>query len=548
MGSWRMIWLLVLGAMALLPGPCPAQVGGMAPGSKPGAAGGESYVLDGMVVNALTGEPIRRALVQGPNGGQLTGADGKFHFEQLPPGQYGFSVRKPGYFSEQDISQGGLRNNAIQVGSNTPPLVLKLTPESIIYGRITRADGEPIENLPVRLYVSQVANGHRQWQQRGGQSTDENGEFRIADLRPATYFLRAGPAFQALARTGNPQGRAEGYASTFYPGARELDSAAPIKLEAGQQYRAEFAMQTVPVYQVTGTVSGITPGMNGVGLQLFGRDGEPLPFGGSVDRTTGRFTMQMVPTGTYTLNASALDTVTREEYMGRALVTVSGDIAGAGVMLVPSSSIPVTVRYESTGNLPQYQSAPGNRRPPVMIQLIPQEGGLANYPVSSTSEGPPENRKLSLRNVRPGTYRAEIPPMGPWYVSAARSGSVDLLREELTVPEGGSVEPIEVVLRDDAASLSGKVTSGGQPTTGVVLLVPVFAPRLTKQSFVQPDGNFFFAGLAPGEYRIIALDRVDDLLYAEPDGLAEFSAAMQALQVSPNQQATQNLELVRRQK
>ena len=59
----------------------------------------ERYTLRGTVVNPLTGEPIRGALVQIYFLGQtsmLTGPDGKFQFDGLPAGQSTITVRKPG--------------------------------------------------------------------------------------------------------------------------------------------------------------------------------------------------------------------------------------------------------------------------------------------------------------------------------------------------------------------------------------------------------------------------------------------------------------------
>jgi len=60
------------------------------------------YSLSGTVVNVLTGEPIRRALVQiymGPGQASLTDDSGHFEFNGLPPGQASVTVQKPGFFS-----------------------------------------------------------------------------------------------------------------------------------------------------------------------------------------------------------------------------------------------------------------------------------------------------------------------------------------------------------------------------------------------------------------------------------------------------------------
>src|SRR5712671_2356001 len=110
-----------------------------------------TYPLDGVVLNSATGQPIRAALVQVHARAQisvLTGADGKFHFDGLPQGPINVSVRKPGFFNEQ---QEAGRSNLVQLSVNMPPVILKLVPESVIYGRITDQDGQPAERLPVKL-------------------------------------------------------------------------------------------------------------------------------------------------------------------------------------------------------------------------------------------------------------------------------------------------------------------------------------------------------------------------------------------------------------
>ena len=59
------------------------------------------YSLSGNVVNAVTGEPIRRALVQiymGPEQASLTDDSGHFEFNGLSPGQTSVTVQKPGFF------------------------------------------------------------------------------------------------------------------------------------------------------------------------------------------------------------------------------------------------------------------------------------------------------------------------------------------------------------------------------------------------------------------------------------------------------------------
>src|SRR6266403_5450503 len=79
----------------------------------------DKYTLRGTVVNSVTSEPIRGALVQIYINGQssmLTGPDGKFQFDGLLSGQTSVTVRKPGFFSEDDSQPGMQRRGIATIG------------------------------------------------------------------------------------------------------------------------------------------------------------------------------------------------------------------------------------------------------------------------------------------------------------------------------------------------------------------------------------------------------------------------------------------------
>lgn len=57
-------------------------------------------------------------------------------------------------------------------------MVLKLTPEGIIYGEVKNESGEPVEGVTVRAQRWQVENGRKTLQNARDAATDDEGNFR----------------------------------------------------------------------------------------------------------------------------------------------------------------------------------------------------------------------------------------------------------------------------------------------------------------------------------------------------------------------------------
>ena len=111
-----------------------------------------SFTLSGSVVNSVTGESVGHALVRIAGSSQrtvFTDGEGHFQFEGLPAGRVIVTAQKPGYFSQQEFR--GSANKLVNVGPTTDSVVVKLTPQSAISGRVTDATGQPIEHVPVRF-------------------------------------------------------------------------------------------------------------------------------------------------------------------------------------------------------------------------------------------------------------------------------------------------------------------------------------------------------------------------------------------------------------
>jgi hypothetical protein len=235
--------------------------------------------------------------------------------------------------------------------------------------------------------------------------------------------------------------------------------------------------------------------------------------------------------------------------------------------------IPVQVKTE--GVTPQGQRA--TRQVPVSMWFH-RSGFSEETPppfMNMDASGKPET--LAVRNLEPGSYWMEASVNSPWYVQSVQCGDIDLLRDTLTLGTDLPCAAIDVVLRDDGASLSVSQASEGEATQGTVLLVPEKAPLQTRviplanhatTASLDPSTTIVsneapvasgFSGatsalpansstelndLPPGQYSVLLLDRVDDLEYKNPEVMSAYMSKAVHVTLEPNQKASVSVELI----
>src|SRR5271157_1330840 len=503
-----------------------------------------SFTLNGTVVNSVTGEPIGRALVRLSGVVQRTtfsDGEGRFQIDGLPAGSVDIGVQKPGYFSPQELNRSTI-NKLVTVGAETGPMVLKLTPQSAIYGRVTDADGQPIEQVPVRLTERSLQDGRQRWNPRGFTQSDEGGRFRFANLMPGTYYLAAGPGSDGVRILADDKEPKTGYPSLYYPGVPDLASASPILLGAGQQAEADFSMTAVPVYHISGTLTGYLPDQ-GVGWQVFNQSGEQVSVPTRVNVGMGTFDIDALPAGSYVLKASSQ--AGDQSLQAEVRLNVASNVDNVHLGLAPAITIPVVVRAESRTSNSTVAGWDSGPPPPVSVRLTRLDVSESRSFVVR-EHGNQKGFSIELQNVDPGKYAVDLMPNGRWYVQSAVYGETNLLYDDLTVAPGQNY-PMEVVLRDDGATLTGNVKSAdGTSAPATILVVPQPASRRgtrVVQSF--PQNGFTQNGLAPGEYLVFAFDHADKIEYANPEVLQPYASQAGHVTLSPNQETHVALNLIR---
>jgi len=251
--------------------------------------------LEGMVVDG-SGAPIPDARVR-VNSGQtdpayaFTDAAGHFQFSDLVPGLYRLDAEKPGLTNPHPA--------AMSLRAGNQRTTITLLPYTVIAGRVTDPDGEPLQGCSVHALQQRGNSGQTVEIQRS--MTDDLGEFRIVRLAPGSYFL--------LADRYSPLDRgAPGPRPTWYPSAANAASASAIELAGGQQMRADIRLLRPSGVRVAGrAVAPASGGANAITrVALVPHTATWEPAGQTARVINGSFEFRDVPPGRYTLLASTI--------------------------------------------------------------------------------------------------------------------------------------------------------------------------------------------------------------------------------------------------
>ena len=536
-GSAFWLLLLLLPLVGLQASPCQDV-------AQPDDGQAKTYKLEGTVVNSVTGEPVRRALVDVLGSGWppiLTDVDGKFAFANLPRQEWTLQITKPGFFYARE-------GNVVQVKSGETPITIQLVPEAVLTGRVETRDGEPVERALVRVMAENFNMGRLQHVQIGQTVTDEDGNFRIANLHARRCWAAVQPNQVSVRTVANDlQGVKEGYpAVVYYPAARDINSATPVQLFPGKESEVKFLFASEPIFQISGSIVGAPPGQY-PRLRIFNSSGEEINFARQVNQQTGSFEIRRVPAGVYLLQSS-MKSAEGNLLTAEVAVTVQANVMDLHLVLVPARTIPIVVHSgsltipEPTGEDSITFSDHSPVIPWAQIQLRPLDPARLEFARSLGYNQPRE-----FHDVVPGKYAMEVTSSGAkFYIQSARSGGVDLLSEPLVVPQEGDVQPIEMVLRDDGATISGKIHGPKAPSITVVVVPEKHSIQAPRIAMVGSEQNqFSIMGMPPGDYRVYAFDSQAQIEYANPAALAPYTSEGFHVSLSPRGQSDVDVELTR---
>jgi protocatechuate 3,4-dioxygenase beta subunit len=522
--------------------------------NKPTAAA----IVRGHVVGAETGQPLRKAQVhllsteligggQGENRHTTTDVSGGYEFKDLPAGKYLVTANKSGYVS---MSVGQVR----QGGPGTPITLLaselrermdfSLPRGGVITGRVVDEYGEPLSGIQIGAVRAETIGGHRQLVPSGrNASTDDLGEFRVYGIPPGPYYVQA--TWRGTNGVFAPGARAEdnsGYTTTFFPGTSAASEAQRLTIASGQTISdVVFAMVPAKTARVSGTVVDShdhpAQGMLIISHEESGSVVSGFVTGASI-RPDGTFTFAAVPPGEYTLRARLMGAKPETAVVKVAVAGV--DVTDVWLTTVPLSSAAGRIVVDPAAAQSLASATLSVVATPV--DPTPLDGGRAPARVADdltfTVDAPAGVMQIMVLGVPAG-----------FGVRAVRAGGIDVTDTGVEFKAGRGLAGLEIELTNKLTIVSGLVSDprGDNAKDYSVVVFPQDQTRLKARSrymkVARPDedGRFTISGLPPGEYYAIALDRIDNVTWNDPEFLR--SVQPQATMFSLLEAETKTLDL-----
>lgn len=517
-------------------------------------------IVGGVVINKLTGAPIKNAHViytridpadigSSTPISKDTNVEGQFSL-QLAPGSYRLWVERSGFARQVfgALSPAG-EGAAITLAPGQKPglVTLRMVPLGAIAGRVLDEDGEPIQSAGIQVLRFSYANGHRQLISVAGASSNDRGEYRVFGLRAGRYLLQASvpgaPMSRPLdARALIPEMQ-DTYASSYFPGVIDVDSASTVSLNEGSELAdMDFHLHKVRAVGVHGHLSSPVDRFAASQIQvvLAHNEGGVASYiarvSASIDSTTGRFEVRGVSPGSYLLVASQL-------FSGRAL-------GGRVPIEVTATSreevtLPLTPAFDVVGAI-ELEGAPRGNLPNLTVRLLSAEGlHLGPQPVSKVAS----DGSFRLPGVTSGRWMVLIEslPEGLWVKNVSFAGN-EVLAGELSLSESSRGQ-LRIVLAGNGAQLSGTVTAEGQPCRATVVLVPAAlelrgAHQMYKVTNTTERGLFTLKGIPPGPYKLFAFQEIEPFDWLDHEQLKKVEDMGLSLVVSQGESAFHDIVAV----
>jgi hypothetical protein len=529
-----------------------------------------SGVISGTVVDGETGDAIRKAIVtltlQGTPrrwANARTDGSGHFQFDGLPAGQYDLRATKA---SEGTAIYGA--NHLRELGDTITladaeirgGITLRFLRAASVSGHVYDSDGDPVADANVELLRQGRNLGVPILTNYRGSNTDDRGEYRIPNVDPGRYYLRVTP--NSRGRFGGmPESHSSILVEQYYGGARDSKEAAPIHLGGGENLAdLDFHLTSEPPVQIRGQVLGVPeqleppqgqPESGGVGVfsgsfaharvdmdtpavEVRISPGEmvgPRWTNGTIAQgAEHRFEMQDMPAGRYRIEA-VLHTGSKT-YGATEVLDLKPGAGDIQLALAPAVDIQGSLRVEGQAS-PSKEPASGDEEPASFLvgsrfgTRLNGGGGLhvrlerpgtvgSNVIAEVGADG-----RFTLTGIPPGEWELDVTGVPPGFLKSAKFGDKDVRYTTFEIASNNE-NPLNIVVSMHTATVKGEVETGSSDAKRAGILLAPFGPyhnlaRYYYGGTANEEGKFQIRGIAPGKYKIFALQKMSASNFRNPE-------------------------------
>ncbi|HKE23090.1 MAG TPA: carboxypeptidase-like regulatory domain-containing protein [Bryobacteraceae bacterium] len=543
--------------------------------------------IEGTVLNAVTGQPVRKArlsliLVAGQPGAlrseeehwkqAITGStdsQGKYNLSVPTSGGYRLTVHHDGYMGQvYGASKPGEEQKGTVLelgpGSSKTKADVSMTPFGAIMGHVLDEYGDPVRQVEVAAMTYVAGPNGKTLQQQSGSQTDALGEYRIFDLPPGRYYLRARPM---SAQMPGADPTAESYAVLYYPSGMQPTAATPIALTSGQEQQGiDFALHPTESGFLRGRV--IKPdGAASCRVFLEGGGPDAPPdmsdaFSSTVIMVTtsgnaasfspedfefpgsqktgkdGKFEFPKIPAGSHTVTAICI--VGKQRYTAKSPVQlVTPGLDNLLLHPAPPSTITgkVAVEGQSNSKIADTRLGLEEHRDNTVF------GGQAGADAPDGSVG--EDGAFRFRDLAPGVYHLGVEPPDGLYLKSVTIGGRVVSESVVDLSDGAASVEVNILLSANGATVEGAVENGAGAEVTLIPAGPQLARGQAKEVTADPDGHFSFSALAPGRYTLFAWEHVDtNTAFYDADFRKPFETSGQTVDLEEGRKVNVRLKLI----